>query len=240
MIAGPRVAVALMTRIPLRPGGEATMRELSRAAAWFPAVGLLVGGAMAATHAVAGVVTTATAATVLALAAAIVLTGGLHEDGLADSADALGAQATRARRLDILHDPRLGTYGTLALILALALSVACLAPLAGEQFARTVLVAHVLARWTTLPQALWLPAARASGAGALVRPSGLAVAGGTLFTVAVCVALAGIAAAAVVLAIAAAITAAGGWAARRALGGTTGDTYGAVNKLVEVAVYVAL
>ena len=118
-----------MTRLPVGRNGRLTAAALSRAAVWFPAIGLVVGGVMATVHALAGLVTTATAATVLARAAAILITGGLHEDGLADTADALGAHTTRERRLEILRDPRVGTYGALALILAVALSVATLAPL---------------------------------------------------------------------------------------------------------------
>jgi adenosylcobinamide-GDP ribazoletransferase len=195
---------------------------------------------MAATHLLATEVTTSTAATVLALGAAIVVTGGLHEDGLADTADALGAHITRERRLEILRDPRVGTYGALALILAVSFSIATLGPLAQNDFTRTVLLAHVLARWSTLPQALVLPAARPDGFGSLVRPGGWLTIAGTLMAVAVCVTIGGLGPGAAAFAIAAAMTAAGGCAAYRALGGVTGDTLGAVNKLVELSTYATL
>jgi adenosylcobinamide-GDP ribazoletransferase len=240
VIGSARTALAFMTRLPVGRqellGGDA----LSRAAAWFPATGLVVGAVMAATHALAGELTTSTAATVLALGAAIVVTGGLHEDGLADSADALGARGTRERRLEILRDPRVGTYGALALILAVGFSIATLAPLDRDAFTRTVLVAHVLARWSTLPQALVLAPARADGCGRLVRPGGCGTAAGTLTAVAVCLAVAGLGPGAAAFAIAAAVTAAGGRAAHRTLGGVTGDTLGAVNKLVELSTYATL
>jgi adenosylcobinamide-GDP ribazoletransferase len=237
---GARTALAFMTRLPAGRGGPLTADALSRAAVWFPATGLVVGAVMAGTHALAGVLTTNTAATVLALAAAILVTGGLHEDGLADSADALGAHTTRARRLEILRDPRVGTHGALALILAVGLSIATLAPLGQGEFARTVIVAHVLARWSTLPQALVLPAARGDGCGSLVRPGAWRVAAGTLMAGAVCLAVGGPGPGAAAFATAAAMTAAGGWAAYRALGGVTGDTLGAVNKLVELSSYATL
>jgi adenosylcobinamide-GDP ribazoletransferase len=240
VIGGARTALAFMTRLPVGRNGPLTAGALSRAAVWFPATGLVVGGVMAAVHLLAGEATTPTAATILALGAAIVVSGGLHEDGLADTADALGAHTTRERRLEILRDPRVGTYGALALILAIAFSVATLAPLDQNDFTRTVLIAHVLARWSTLPQALFLPAARSEGSGSLVRPGRRRTATGTLMAVAVCFTVGGLGPGAAAFAVAAAATAAGGWAVYRALGGLTGDTLGAVNKLVELSTYAAL
>ena len=240
MIGSARTALAFMTRLPVGRNGPLTAAELSRAAVWFPAIGVVVGGVMATVHALAGLVTSATAATVLALAAAFLVTGGLHEDGLADTADALGAHTTRERRLQILRDPRAGTYGALALVLAVAFSVATLAPLHQDDFARTVVIAHVLARWSTLPQALLLPAARSGGSGSLLHPGRRRTATGTVMAIAVCLTVGGLGPGAATFAIAAAITAAGGWGAYRTLGGRTGDTLGAVNKLVELSTYATL
>jgi adenosylcobinamide-GDP ribazoletransferase len=240
VIGSARTALAFMTRLPVGRNGPLGADALSHAAVWFPAIGLVVGGVMAAVHTLAGEMTTATAATVLALAAAILVTGGLHEDGLADTADALGAHTTRERRLEILRDPRVGTYGALALILAIAFSVATLAPLDQDDFTRTVLVAHVLARWSTLPQALLLPAARNDGSGSLVRLGRCLTAAGTFMAVAICLTIGGLGPGATAFGVAAAVTAAGGCVAYRALGGVTGDTLGAVNKLVELSTYATL
>ena len=240
MIASARTALAFMTRLPVGRHEPLGADALSRAAVWFPATGLVVGAVVAAAHALAAELTTSAAATVIALSAAIVVTGGLHEDGLADSADALGAHTTRERRLEILRDPQIGTYGALALILVVGFSVAALEPLDQGDFTRTVLVAHVLARWSTLPQALLLPAARRDGAGSLVRPGRWITIAGTLFAVAVCLAVGGLGPGAAAFAIAAAVTAAGGLAVQATLGGVTGDTLGAVNKLVELSTYATL
>jgi adenosylcobinamide-GDP ribazoletransferase len=238
VIADARVAVAFLTRLPLG-GAELTAAGLSRAAAWFPAVGLLVGGVMAATRALAGLVVDPVAATVLALLAAVVVTGGLHEDGLADAADAMGAHASRARKLEILRDPRVGTFGALALVFAVALSLAALVPLDDGRFARAALVGHVLGRWSTLPQSLASPAARPGGSGALVRvgPAGLAAGTCVAFGTAL---LAGGVAGAIAVGVACAVTFVGGVSALRVLGGVSGDTFGAVNKLVEIAAYLTL
>jgi adenosylcobinamide-GDP ribazoletransferase len=239
VIADARAAVAFLTRLPVG-ASELTAARLSRAAPWFPAVGLLVGGVMAGTRALANLAFDPTASTVVALLAGILVTGALHEDGLADAADAIGAHATRARRLDILRDSRVGTYGALALVLAVVFALAILAPLDDAHFARAALAGHVLGRWSTLPQALALPPARPDGAGALVRPTraGVAVASAIAFTTALLTG--GLLAGAIAVATACAVTALGATVALRTLGGVTGDTFGATNKVVELASYAAL
>jgi adenosylcobinamide-GDP ribazoletransferase len=239
VIADARVAVGFLTRLPVG-GGELSAAELSRAAGWFPAVGLLVGGVMAGTRALAGLVLDPVPATILALLAAVLVTGAFHEDGLADAADAMGAHATRARKLEILRDPRVGTFGALALVFAVALPVAALAPLDDGRFARAAFVGHVLGRWSTLPQSLALPAARAEGSGALVRVGPARVAAGTCIAIATALVAGGFVAGAVAMAVACASTLVGGWVALRVLGGVSGDTFGAVNKVVEIAAYLAL
>src|SRR5262245_9916005 len=110
-----RVAVAFLTRVPVGDAQPLTAATLSRAAGWFPAVGLLVGGVLGGTRLLADLALPAGPSTVLALAAAMLLTGALHEDGLADTADGLGAHVPRERKLEILRDSRIGAYGALAL-----------------------------------------------------------------------------------------------------------------------------
>jgi len=239
VIADARTAVAFLTRLPV--GGGALDRDgLSRAAAWFPAVGLLVAGVMAGTRWLANLALDPAPATVLALLAAVLVTGALHEDGLADTADAIGAHTTRERRLEILRDSRVGAFGALALVLTVAFAVTVLAPLDDAHFARAALVGHVLARWSTLPQALLLAPARRDGSGALVRPGRVAVAIGSAVAVATALVAGGTRPGAIALATAVAITALGAIAAVRALGGVSGDTFGAVAKVVELGSYAAL
>ena len=239
MIADARAAVAFLTRLPVG-GNELTAAGLSRAAAWFPAVGLLVGGVMAGTRALANLALDPTVATILALLATVLVTGALHEDGLADAADAIGAHASRDRKLEILRDSRIGTFGALALIFAVAFAVAVLAPLDDAHFARAALVGHVLARWSTLPQALALAPARSEGAGALLRPTAPAVLAGSAIALATALVAGGLVPGAIASATACVVTALGAGAAFRVLGGATGDTLGAVAKLVELAAYGAL
>jgi adenosylcobinamide-GDP ribazoletransferase len=240
MLADARLALAFLTRLPVADGRPVDARRLSRAAVFFPAVGLVVGGVMGATRLLADLALGPEPATVLALLAAVLVTGAFHEDGLADTADGLGAHARRERKLEIMRDPRVGTYGALALAFALLFAFAVLSGLDGEHMLRAALAGHVLGRWSTLPQSLLLPAARAEGSGALVRatPAGLVAA--TAFAAAVALLTGGFGPGLLALAVAAATTAGAGLAMARALGGVTGDTFGAVNKLVELGVYATL
>jgi adenosylcobinamide-GDP ribazoletransferase len=234
-LAGLRVAIGLLTRLPVRWMGGGDLRaDLGQAAVWFPVVGALVGGVVGGARALAGTVLGPGPSTVLALAAGILLTGGLHEDGLADTADALGAHVDRARRLEILRDPRVGTFGALALGLALLFSYACLEPMSTAHVVRAALAAHVLARWSPLALARLAPPARPDGLGALLRVSAVALLVASGLAAAGVLAAAGPVHGAVAIALAAAITGGAALAFRRALGGTTGDTFGAAAKLVEL------
>jgi adenosylcobinamide-GDP ribazoletransferase len=235
----PRAAVAFLTRLPVG-GGPLTAQQLSRAALWFPAVGLLVGSVMGGVHALAGTVLDPAPATLLALLAAMALTGALHEDGLADAADAIGAHVPPARRLEILRDSRVGTYGALALVFAVVFPLAVLTPLDDGDFLRAALVGHVVGRWSILPQSLLLAPARPDGAGALVRAGAASTAVASAFTVAVALVAGRPGAGAVALAVGALLTVAAVALFRRTLGGATGDTFGALTKVVELACYAAL
>ena len=238
--ADARAALGFLTRIPVRDTTRLDAPRLSRAAPWFPVVGLLVGGVLGGTRLLTELALPPEAATVLALAAAIALTGALHEDGLADAADGLGAHVARERKLEILRDSRIGTYGAAALILVLLLSWTLLAPLSGEEVLRAALCAHVLGRWSILPQSLLSPARADGSSGTFVRATPVGLAAGTVVAVAVALLAGGLGPGALALAVAVATTLIAGGLMARALGGVTGDTFGAVSKLVEVAVYAAL
>jgi adenosylcobinamide-GDP ribazoletransferase len=235
-----RDAVAFLTRIPIADDRPLDAAALSRAAFWFPAVGLLVGGIMGGTYLVAELAgVPAGPATVLALVAAVLITGGFHEDGLADAADAAGAHVSRERKLEILRDSRVGTYGSLGVVLPLLLAYSALSTLDGEDVLRAALVGHVLGRWATLP-ASRLAQARPSGSGTLVRASVPVLVAGTVYAFALAVAIAGPGPGALAAGVAVLLTALGGLVSLRVFGGVSGDTFGATNKVVEVATYAVL
>ena len=245
-LAQIQLAFLLLTRLPV--GRLPDPAPGLNAAAWaFPLAGLAVGvGAALVFWGATALGLPLGLAALLGLCAQIALCGALHEDGLADLADGLWGGHTRERRLEIMRDSRIGSYGVLALILSLALRWQALVYLGTLDFtlALQALVAMaMLSRVAPVALLALLPAARADGLGhsaQSVPVRSLAVA--TLVAIApllllqsipvVTLALVLAAQSAVVLALAA--------IARRKLGGQTGDVLGAGQQLAEIAGYVAL
>jgi len=213
---------------------------LGAAAAWFPAVGAgvgaLAGGAAYAAEPRLG----PNVAAVLAAAVLVVVTGALHQDGLADCADGLGARGDRERRLEIMRDSSIGTFGALALLLWLLGLVAALAGLEREDALAVLVTAGALSRWAVLVHAGTARPARPDGLGAGFEVRHAALALGTALAVGAAVACVGWRHALVSLATAAAVALAVTAWSRTALGGRTGDTLGATAALAEVAVVIVL
>jgi adenosylcobinamide-GDP ribazoletransferase len=222
------------------PGADDDEARFGGGLAWFPLVGLTVGGIAALARLAADPLGSA-AACVAAVAAAPLVTGAFHEDGLADTFDALGP-GDRDRRLAAMRDPRLGTFGVLALCLSVAARLALLIPLATRDAALALVAGHVLGRWSSVPLTA-APRARPDGAAARLPRAGAAQMGAAT---ALALALAGPALALVApwalagVGVAAAVTAVTGVLWWRAFGGVTGDTCGATNQLVEIGVYAAV
>ena len=235
---GLRSAVAFLTRFPVAAAGDdATLPP--EAVRWFPVVGALVGLAVAGLYAVAILVLSPAAAAATAVAAGVLLTGAFHEDGLADTMDAVGGSFTREDALRILRDPRHGTYGVAAIVLSLLVRSAALASLTASAAVALVPVAHAVSRAVAVGVVAAIPPAGEDGMGAAF---GRAVGRRDLipafgFALAVSLAAVGPWAAAVLgAAVAGALLAA--WPAVRRLGGITGDVLGAVQQAGEIAVLV--
>ena len=237
-----KVALALLTRLPMGPSGDAEAPDIARAGRVMPLAGALIGLVGAAAFWLSGGLGLPPLVSgLVAVAATILFTGAFHEDGLADTADGLGATAERARRLEIMRDSRTGTYGALALILSVGLRAAALAAIAAPGAVAVALIsAHALAR--ALPPAVmaWAPLARSDGlAAGAGRPepaqAWFALGLGALIalllldfgTAVAAIAAAGLAAGALVL------------LARARIGGYTGDVLGAIEQVGEVAVLLA-
>ncbi|AWK86329.1 adenosylcobinamide-GDP ribazoletransferase [Azospirillum thermophilum] len=236
------LALVFLTRIPLPLRGPLADGAAARAIAWFPAVGALVGLAGGAAYALAGLLSLPPpVAALLALAAMVWLTGGLHEDGAADVADGFGGGRSTARKLEIMRDSRVGSYGVLALLLSLSLRAAAIAALAEPgAVAAALIAAGALSRAGLAPMARLMPPARRDGLGAAQgRPPVRTVALALLLGLLPAVGAAGWAglAAAVAAGTAALLV---GRSAIRQIGGQTGDVYGAAQQLGEVAVLLTL
>lgn len=219
----------LLTRIPVpavRP------RPLS---AWtWPLVGLVTGGAAAGIGLTLAGHLPILSVALLALALPILLTGGLHEDGLADCADGFWGGRDRARRLEIMKDSRIGSYGVIALVLVLGLKASALSPLIAQGHWGLILLAAVISR-APMSALMWaLPNARGSGLSHLTgQPSTMAVGIGAAIAAlgAVLCGPTGIVIALMVVAL----TLAAAAIAKAKIGGQTGDVLGATQSLCETA-----
>lgn len=231
------VALQFLTRIPVKPFAAFEPSWLDRSAKFFPLVGALVGLIAAAVLLAASAVAPQPLPVLLAIAAGVAITGAFHEDGLADSADGLGGGATRERRLEIMKDSRIGTYGALALGLVVAVKAAALMALDPMMAASSLVAAHAAAR---LGPVVAIRALDYAGdeQSAKVKPLATSATNGEL-AVATVFALGP---AAVVLPLDAALTATiiGAAAAlclaliaRRLIGGYTGDILGGVEQVFE-------
>lgn len=248
------LALQFFTRIPVTGrlarwvGYSPAMLRAS--AAWFPAVGGLVGVIGATVFAGALAVWPASVAALLCTAATVLVTGAFHEDGLADVADGLGGSQQRERALDIMKDSRIGAFGAIALVLALGLKVALLTALAmqGTVFAAAaaVLAAHVLSRLAPLAVMRCLP--YVGGEASKSKPLADAVSVRALGIALLCCVPAvsllwfaqGVATGTAALLAGAVLTWVMASLFRRRLGGFTGDCLGATQQVVELAVYLAL
>ena len=229
-------AIQFLTRIPT-PSFPFTQSTLPAALAFFPWVGLALGALAALTDTRLLRHLPPVAAALGTVAVLILITGALHEDGLADCADAFGSHHPRARTLDILRDSRIGTFGALALILSIAARVTLITALPAPRIFPTLLAAHALARWSSLPLTLLPPARADSGQGVKVAqqtPRSILVLG-TLSALAIT--LAALRQAALpAIAATLAVTTLTALFYRRRLQGITGDCFGATNQLVEIAI----
>ncbi len=244
-LRGLRAASVFLTQVPLG-GFPYTDGEWRWASAWFPAIGLAHGAIIAGVWWLllpAGPWPAAAAAVAIGL----LVTGAFHEDGLADTADALGGGYTRTRVLEILKDSRIGSFGASALILVLLLRIACLAGL-GEAAGAALVVCGGLSRvapvWLmrALPYVTADPAARSrlvARAGAAQTVVATLTAGLAVAVVVWCGAWTpseGLA----VLTITAVVAAVCGWRFVRRVGGLTGDFLGATQQLAEVTTLLTL
>jgi adenosylcobinamide-GDP ribazoletransferase len=160
-----RIAISLSTILPVGPAKPVGDGDVARASWALPVAGLLVGLAGAAVYSIVREVgLTAGPAAMLALATTVLVTGAMHEDGLADTADGLGGGRTRERKLEIMRDSRIGTYGTCALIVSLLLRWSALETITESwSIAVALSIAHAAAR-AGLPVFMWLiPPARSDG-----------------------------------------------------------------------------
>jgi adenosylcobinamide-GDP ribazoletransferase len=230
-------ATAFLTRLPV-PTPDAA-EGLARAVRWFPLAGALVGAIAAGVLLAGAAVLPVPLAAGLALAAGVLVTGALHEDGLADAADGLGGGRTRERALEIMRDSRIGSYGALALAFSVGHRWAALASMAAGQGALALIVVHAVSRAALAPVPLLADYAREQGLGRAL--DGLR-AGDAAIALLVALAISLVAGAAGLVALAVALASGGAVLALliRRLGGYTGDGLGAIQQAAEIAALLTL
>ena len=236
-----RIALVFLTVLPIRLRPADLGFGVSHAVRAFPLAGLAVGGTAAATFVLADFAGLAPLiAAFVTLAAAAIVSGGLHEDGLADTVDGLSGGRTRERRLAIMRDSSIGAHGALALILSVGLRASAISYTGATLDTACALIgAAVASRTAIVPVMYLLPPARADGASAA---AGTPHRSRAADSVAIGILLAALALAPVlqpltillVIAGAAAAAAIPAFWAQRRLGGQTGDVLGAVQQCAEI------
>ncbi|MHA6233873.1 adenosylcobinamide-GDP ribazoletransferase [Pseudomonas fluorescens group sp. PF-69] len=235
------IALQFLSSLPVRLPGMPAPQELGRSLLFYPLVGLLFGGILWALNwLMLGAPLLLHA--VLLLTVWVLLSGALHLDGLADSADAwLGGFGDRERTLAIMKDPRSGPIAVVTLVLVLLLKFAALLALIEQQHAVALIIVPLLGRSALLGLFLTTPYVRAGGLGQALADHLPRSAGKQVLAVSglACMLIAGLSGFfAVVLAVVLFA-----WLRQvmlRRLGGTTGDTAGALLELLEVAMLVGL
>ena len=235
-------AVQYFTRIRVPAWVGHAQEQLAGAVRYFPVVGLIVGASGAATLWLAAQVLPAPLPAILATVVTVLMTGAIHEDGLADTFDGLAGGATRERALEIMKDPRIGAFGAIALILTLLLKISALSSMPLWTAMTALFAAHAFSRFCAV---LFSFAGRYVGSAERSRAAPVVthVKIGDVYVAALfglpALVLCGRNA---IVAVIVALVVLGllfRWCMRR-IGGYTGDTLGAAQQITEVVFYVAV
>jgi len=235
------VALGFLTALPAPRRGAPSPRALGRAVGWFPLVGALVSGLLAALDLALARAFPPGVRAALLVAATIGLTRGLHLDGLMDSCDGLFGGGTPERRLAIMRDSAVGAFGVLGAAATLLVRYAGLTAAGGRWRTAALLLAPVCGRWALAYAIVAFPYARPAGLGRAFKDAAgwreLALASGAAATIGAVVWWPWGAA---TLLPAWGVAGLGARFILRRLPGLTGDSYGALNELVEVAILLLL
>jgi adenosylcobinamide-GDP ribazoletransferase len=246
-------AIRFLTLIPIPFGLPKDQsdyeRNIAQSMRWFPLVGALIGLLGAAAAWAANWFWPMPVGAVFAVIVMSMATGGLHLDGLADTFDAVLSWRSRERKLEIMKDSRIGTMGALALIAVLLLKITLIAALPGALLWIALALAAAIGRWADLYGVYFFPAASEGGLGANYQRHTRRVdfVAATVLLLAVCAVVFALRPEGSLLLRIALSAAAGLGAAHlifarwtHTLGGLTGDTYGAINEIVEVIVLAVM
>jgi len=231
-------AIQLLTSIPIRLKGELTAKQLGRATAWFPVIGLIIGGILAGLNWVFNLILPPLVTNILLIITLVILTGAMHLDGLSDTCDGIAGHKTVEERWKVMHDSRVGAFGVVGIVLILLAQYAALSNVPPDKMTPVLLLMPTVSRWAMVYSIFAFPYARPAGLGKAYKEATgwaqfmiatvitLAIAGGLypLFNVGGFLLFGGVAVVATALA----------FYFRYKFAGLTGDTYGATNEVAEV------
>lgn len=232
-------ALQFLTILPVKR--DFTAEQVGRSTAWFPAAGVIVGITLAALSYVLGLVMPFAVVNVLLVAAMVLLSGGLHLDGMVDTCDGIAGHGTPEERWAVMHDSRAGGFGVIGAALILLVKFVSLNSVPPGLMLFTLLAAPVISRWTMVYAVYAHPYARPSGLGKAFKeatrwPQSLMA---TIIAGAVVGGLFRLAGLAITLAVWI-LAAMAAYYLRRKFAGLTGDTYGAINEIAECGVFIAV
>jgi adenosylcobinamide-GDP ribazoletransferase len=237
-----KTAIAFLTRLPMPHPEGAMPPNFVRAHQMFPVVGALIGAAVGLLGlGLRAIGVPDLAAAALALGAGAVLTGALHEDGLADVADGFGGGRDVTAKLEIMRDSRLGTYGALILLVSFVTKLSALAAMPDSYVVQGLMATHALARGVLPWMAMSLPYARKDGLAANAgQPDSATAALAAAFAFGIAWLSLSLVNALLAAIMAAACAIGMAWLAKRQIGGQTGDVLGGVEQVAETAILVLL
>ncbi len=239
ILDGPLTAIEFLTPLRLRHVEQRDDRAFGAALGWFPLAGLLVGAVLVLLDRLVSPLLPPGPAAALLVTALALISGGLHLDGVADTADGLAVQGDRATRLGVMSEGNIGPAGVMSLALVLLVQWSAIASLEAPMRASALLLAPALARWGATPVAVLFRPARPRGIGHALQQGVWPVAAPLSSVLIVVASLALFGPVGIVLpaiAATAAVVVAG--AAARMLDGVTGDVFGASIEVAQAALLV--
>lgn len=240
-------ALSFLTVIPRPFRGETSADEIGRSLSYFPVVGLVLGLILAGLNWLLGLLLPTAVVYGLLLAALVIVTGGLHLDGFADTCDGIAGHKTVEERLRIMRDSRVGAFGVIGVFLLLLIKYVSLASIPGNLVMTALILMPVVSRWAMVYSIAANPYARTAGLGQAFKQGAnwLRFTIATIITLAVTLGLTRWANITYFYLTTAAIIF-GVWIVtlglatclKRKLGGLSGDSYGAINEVAEVMVLI--
>jgi adenosylcobinamide-GDP ribazoletransferase len=231
-------AFQFLTSIPLSLKRELSPEQLGRATAWFPVVGLIIGGVLAFFNWLLAYILPTTMVNTLLIVVLVIVTGALHLDGFADTCDGLAGHKPVEERWRIMRDSRTGAFGVVSVVLLLLVKYIALNNIPGAWMLPALLFMPVVSRWAMVYAIFAFPYARPEGLGTAYKQATR----WPQFTAATVFALAIAAALYPLFSVTGLLMIAGVWVIttlfafylKHKFAGLTGDTYGAINEVAEV------